>query len=84
MQWNHMKSFKFTAFYDLKTKVKALLISDHPVTFFLEIGQFLSVQHTFEKKQLFLGHSVAGKKSARFSNSVKNVSLRVVLVSLSF
>ena len=26
MQWNHMKSFKLTTFYDLETKVKAIVI----------------------------------------------------------
>ena len=26
MQWNHVKSFKFEIFYDLETKVKALVI----------------------------------------------------------
>ena len=55
MQWNHMKSFKFTTFDDLETKFKALVIIQWKK---LKIGQFLSAQRAFEKKQLFLGHSV--------------------------
>ena len=51
MQWNHVKSFKFEIFYDLERKFKALVI-------ILEIGQFLSEQRAFEKKQLFLRQSV--------------------------
>ena len=54
MQWNHMKSFKFTTFYDLEPKVKALVIIQW---FFWEIGQFLSEQRAFKKK-FFFGHSV--------------------------
>ena len=42
-----MKSFKFTTFYDLETKVKALVIIQWN---FLEIGQFLSAHRAFEKK----------------------------------
>ena len=55
MQWNHIKYFKFKFFYNLETKVKALGIIQGK---FLEIGKFLSAQQAFEKKQLFLGHSV--------------------------
>ena len=40
-----MKSFKFTTFYNLETKVKALVIIQWK---FLEIGQFLSEQRAFE------------------------------------
>ena len=54
-----MKSFKFTTFYNLETKFKALGIIQGN---FLEIGQFLSAQRAFEKKQLFLGHSVDVQK----------------------
>ena len=36
----------------------------------------------FRKSQAFLCCYTAGKKMARFSNSVKNVALRVILISL--
>ena len=65
MQWNHIKSFKFTTIYDLETKVKAFVITQWKI---LKIGKFLSAQRAFEKKQLFLGHSV----------SKENIFLRVL------
>ena len=68
MQWNHVKSFKFEFFYDLERKFKALVI-------ILEIGQFLSEQRAFEKKQLFLGHSVFilnSYKTARLNDIISS------------
>ena len=48
--------FQIQNFLGFRNKIQS--ISDHPVINFLEIGQSLSVQRAFEKKQLFLGHSV--------------------------
>ena len=72
MQWNHMKSFKFTIFYDLETKIKALVIIQWK---FLEIGQFLSEQRAFEKKKLFLGHCVC--KTMRFIYCSEKIGLNL-------
>ena len=47
--------FQIWTFYDLETKVKALVIIQWKKK--MKIGQFLSAQRAFEKKQLFLGHS---------------------------
>ena len=72
MQWNHIKSFKFTTFYRLETKPKHLGSSSEN---FLEISQFLSAQLAFEKKQLFLGHSVLHSiEIAWFSTSYRSLN----------
>ena len=66
MHWNIMKSFKFTTFYNLEAKVKALAIIQW--SFFGNRSMFeRAVQRAFEKKQLFLGYSVplkTGKEPA--------------------
>ena len=59
MQLSHMKSLKFTSFYDLEIKVKALVIIQW--NFFGNrsiLERAALTQRAFEKKQFFLGNSV--------------------------